>query len=435
MATLPCKVSFFDLSRHAGLIPEWGGNDSTGAGWTLTLEKTGDFVVAGQTKAQVSLRTVDFENLVSPKATRHSLVVNKLRVGSVLLSLSAATPPTSTSPHNTPPPFSSTKPVDLVSAWVTQAATLCPFSRIPSDNWSLQLRGETACSWLQETTFIRGSYSLMERQECLWPLRSTAVGVERVMEVKGSRSVLPPVSRDFLSNHLPAPLLRTFAAPESVSGPNSGLAVNNGLIISGDVKLSWLRMFDLILYHYMHCVVLLAQAILCFTAANRNAIDEWMTHLAPADNCLASSRLVWPHTISWLSVVAHWKRTSIKRTFFPEQTELPSGLYCVRKGCNSMLITVLFQYSPRHCWNLIFIPFKYLCQGWNQSEWLCLHPDHCMAPMKIGPCRGSFPRWHYNAASEKCEKFDFGGCRENLNNYLSKGECDNACSGSGTTHT
>ncbi|XP_028294026.1 kunitz-type protease inhibitor 1a [Gouania willdenowi] len=55
---------------------------------------------------------------------------------------------------------------------------------------------------------------------------------------------------------------------------------------------------------------------------------------------------------------------------------------------------------------------------------------HCMAPKKVGPCRGSFPRWHYNAASEKCEEFTFGGCRENLNNYLSKDECTKACYGS-----
>ncbi|KAG7226164.1 hypothetical protein INR49_014259 [Caranx melampygus] len=55
---------------------------------------------------------------------------------------------------------------------------------------------------------------------------------------------------------------------------------------------------------------------------------------------------------------------------------------------------------------------------------------HCMAPKKIGPCRGSFPRWHYNAASEKCEEFMFGGCRENLNNYLSMDECRKACYGS-----
>lgn len=52
---------------------------------------------------------------------------------------------------------------------------------------------------------------------------------------------------------------------------------------------------------------------------------------------------------------------------------------------------------------------------------------HCMAPKKAGPCRGSFPRWHYNGASEKCEEFIFGGCKENLNNYLSVDECIKAC--------
>ncbi|XP_029973449.1 kunitz-type protease inhibitor 1a [Salarias fasciatus] len=69
-----------------------------------------------------------------------------------------------------------------------------------------------------------------------------------------------------------------------------------------------------------------------------------------------------------------------------------------------------------------------------QVKVLVLTPEqsehHCMAPKKIGPCRGSFPRWHYNGASEKCEEFMFGGCKENLNNYLTKDECDNACSGS-----
>ncbi|KAL7380455.1 hypothetical protein ABVT39_018186 [Epinephelus coioides] len=58
---------------------------------------------------------------------------------------------------------------------------------------------------------------------------------------------------------------------------------------------------------------------------------------------------------------------------------------------------------------------------------------HCMAPKKVGPCRGSFPRWHYNAASEECQQFMFGGCRENLNNYLSEDECTKACYGSEKT--
>uniref|UniRef100_A0A1A8C985 Serine peptidase inhibitor, Kunitz type 1 a n=1 Tax=Nothobranchius kadleci TaxID=1051664 RepID=A0A1A8C985_NOTKA len=61
-----------------------------------------------------------------------------------------------------------------------------------------------------------------------------------------------------------------------------------------------------------------------------------------------------------------------------------------------------------------------------------LSEHHCMAPKKVGPCRGSFPRWHYNAASGKCESFNFGGCKENLNNYLSEDECSKACTGAGS---
>ncbi|MCI4382828.1 hypothetical protein PGIGA_G00019220 [Pangasianodon gigas] len=52
---------------------------------------------------------------------------------------------------------------------------------------------------------------------------------------------------------------------------------------------------------------------------------------------------------------------------------------------------------------------------------------HCLVPKKVGPCRGSFPRWHYNALSEQCEKFTFGGCSPNRNNYLSEQECIEAC--------
>ncbi|XP_017538605.1 kunitz-type protease inhibitor 1b isoform X1 [Pygocentrus nattereri] len=54
---------------------------------------------------------------------------------------------------------------------------------------------------------------------------------------------------------------------------------------------------------------------------------------------------------------------------------------------------------------------------------------HCLTPKRVGPCRGSFPRWHYNAASNRCEEFQFGGCLANNNNYLSYQECSEACNG------
>ncbi|RXM27190.1 Kunitz-type protease inhibitor 1 [Acipenser ruthenus] len=55
--------------------------------------------------------------------------------------------------------------------------------------------------------------------------------------------------------------------------------------------------------------------------------------------------------------------------------------------------------------------------------------DYCLVPHKIGPCRGSFPRWYYNSELGKCEKFLFGGCKSNQNNYLTEEDCTGACQG------
>lgn len=55
--------------------------------------------------------------------------------------------------------------------------------------------------------------------------------------------------------------------------------------------------------------------------------------------------------------------------------------------------------------------------------------SRCLAPKKVGPCRGSFPRWYYNAIADECHNFNFGGCAGNHNNYLTKEECTAACKG------
>lgn len=64
---------------------------------------------------------------------------------------------------------------------------------------------------------------------------------------------------------------------------------------------------------------------------------------------------------------------------------------------------------------------------------LVLKPEqstlYCLAPAKVGPCRASFPRWHYDATTGECQVFVFGGCKPNDNNFLSKNECMLACSG------
>uniref|UniRef100_A0A8D2KXM7 Kunitz-type protease inhibitor 1 n=1 Tax=Varanus komodoensis TaxID=61221 RepID=A0A8D2KXM7_VARKO len=53
--------------------------------------------------------------------------------------------------------------------------------------------------------------------------------------------------------------------------------------------------------------------------------------------------------------------------------------------------------------------------------------EHCLAPYRVGRCRGSFRRWYYNPESQECKDFIFGGCKPNKNNYLREEECKLAC--------
>nr|XP_056702306.1 putative Kunitz-type serine protease inhibitor [Euleptes europaea] len=53
--------------------------------------------------------------------------------------------------------------------------------------------------------------------------------------------------------------------------------------------------------------------------------------------------------------------------------------------------------------------------------------DNCLLPYVVGRCRAAFPRWWYNATSQACQEFTFGGCGGNSNNFLSKKECFRTC--------
>ncbi|XP_068725068.1 uncharacterized protein [Montipora capricornis] len=83
-------------------------------------------------------------------------------------------------------------------------------------------------------------------------------------------------------------------------------------------------------------------------------------------------------------------------------------------------------------------PFSYSGVGGNEnnfkSEWICLRKcshaggDICSLPKKPGLCMAYIPRWFYNTAKGKCERFIYGGCLKNANNFITKNECDETCS-------
>ena len=53
----------------------------------------------------------------------------------------------------------------------------------------------------------------------------------------------------------------------------------------------------------------------------------------------------------------------------------------------------------------------------------------CFQSPKTGPCEALIQRWFYNAKSGDCEKFTYGGCEANMNNFLSKEDCEDECAG------
>ncbi|XP_040414081.1 kunitz-type protease inhibitor 1 isoform X2 [Cygnus olor] len=55
--------------------------------------------------------------------------------------------------------------------------------------------------------------------------------------------------------------------------------------------------------------------------------------------------------------------------------------------------------------------------------------DHCVDLPDTGLCTESIPRWYYNPFSEKCDRFTYGGCGGNKNNFEEEGECMKSCSG------
>lgn len=53
--------------------------------------------------------------------------------------------------------------------------------------------------------------------------------------------------------------------------------------------------------------------------------------------------------------------------------------------------------------------------------------EGCFDPLKIGPCRGAFPRWYYNKDIMQCELFFWGGCQPNNNNFETLKGCKKQC--------
>jgi hypothetical protein len=61
------------------------------------------------------------------------------------------------------------------------------------------------------------------------------------------------------------------------------------------------------------------------------------------------------------------------------------------------------------------------------AEEECPSFSHCLEPITTGPCRASIPAFGYNVTTGRCERFIYGGCEGNNNNFCTRDECENVC--------
>uniref|UniRef100_A0A8C5RKW6 BPTI/Kunitz inhibitor domain-containing protein n=1 Tax=Laticauda laticaudata TaxID=8630 RepID=A0A8C5RKW6_LATLA len=84
------------------------------------------------------------------------------------------------------------------------------------------------------------------------------------------------------------------------------------------------------------------------------------------------------------------------------------------------------QQVGSHCWSCS-LQDRAVCKVGHPMEivlgFLLCFPEDCELPPDKGPCDNLELRWFHNSKSKRCERFFYGGCYGNANNYKDINEC------------
>ncbi|XP_025094262.1 BPTI/Kunitz domain-containing protein-like [Pomacea canaliculata] len=94
--------------------------------------------------------------------------------------------------------------------------------------------------------------------------------------------------------------------------------------------------------------------------------------------------------------------------------------------CKANITRYYFDISSQICQNFTYGG----CQG-NGNNYVtmedCTRDCVCSLPNQPGPCEAYNPRYFFNVASKSCEKFIYGGCKGNENNFETLDDCQHSC--------
>lgn len=108
---------------------------------------------------------------------------------------------------------------------------------------------------------------------------------------------------------------------------------------------------------------------------------------------------------------------------------LPTGGEMISMKCIRTLEIVMHSSSNTYKCNDFSLRLRCVIVGTSDDLSFFFPLDFCLPKGETGVCRAAFKRWWYDAESETCINFTYGGCPVNLNNHPGEEECMAKCSG------
>uniref|UniRef100_A0A673C5K2 BPTI/Kunitz inhibitor domain-containing protein n=1 Tax=Sphaeramia orbicularis TaxID=375764 RepID=A0A673C5K2_9TELE len=95
--------------------------------------------------------------------------------------------------------------------------------------------------------------------------------------------------------------------------------------------------------------------------------------------------------------------------------------------CRAAFQRWYFNSLTGRCQRFIYGGCKGNKNNYENEEKILKENKNCMVTSDPGPCRAAFPAFYYDHKTSTCRSFTYGGCRGNKNRYNTMEECTNRC--------